>query len=237
MFDFAEQVVLITGAGGNLGQATARAFQQASARLVLVDRRLEKLEAVYPDLSQSEDVLFATADLTDAGAVEGMVFEAAQHFGRIDVVANIAGGFAMGPRVHETRLETWQMMLDLNAGSVYFMARAVVPHMLQQGSGRIINVAARAGLEGKAKMGAYVVSKSAVIRLTETMSAELKDKGILVNCILPGTIDTPQNREDMPNADFSKWVAPEALADVILFLASDAARAVTGAAVPVYGRS
>ena len=117
------------------------------------------------------------------------------------------------------------------------MSRAVIPHMLAQGYGKIVNVAARAALEGKAKMAPYVVSKSAVIRLTESMAAELRDAGINVNCILPGTIDTPQNRRDMPNADHSRWVPPGALADVILFLACDAARAIHGAAVPVYGRS
>ena len=114
---------------------------------------------------------------------------------------------------------------------------AVAPWLVQQGSGRIINVAARAALSGVPTLGAYCASKSAVIRLTETLAGELKDHGISVNCVLPGTIDTPQNRKDMPRADFSKWVAPRAIADAILFLASDAARAVTGAALPVYGRS
>jgi NAD(P)-dependent dehydrogenase (short-subunit alcohol dehydrogenase family) len=109
--------------------------------------------------------------------------------------------------------------------------------MLERGSGRIVHVAARAGLSGGANMAAYSASKSALIRLVESLSAELRHKGINVNCVLPGTLDTPQNRQEMPNADYSKWVPVEALADVIAFLASDAARAVTGAAIPVYGRS
>lgn len=117
------------------------------------------------------------------------------------------------------------------------MARAVIPHMLTQGSGRIVSVSARAAREGKAKMGPYCASKAAVITLTETLAAEHKHTGINSNCILPGTIDTPQNRADMPDADYSKWVPPEALADVVVFLASDAARCVTGAAIPVYGQS
>jgi NAD(P)-dependent dehydrogenase (short-subunit alcohol dehydrogenase family) len=126
-------------------------------------------------------------------------------------------------------------MLDLNAKSVINTARAVVPKMLAAGYGKIVNIGAIAGLRGGAKMGAYSASKGAVIRLTESMSAELRDKGINVNCILPSVIDTPQNRADMPSADPRRWVAPEALADVVLFLASDAARAIHGAAIPVSG--
>lgn len=237
MGTFTEQVILITGASGNLGEATTRAFHQAGAKLILFDRRREKLEATFADLFDADKIRYTAVDLTDDDAVKTAVNAAMQQFEHIDAVINIAGGFKMGPLVHETSLDTWDFMLNLNARSVFFMARAIVPHMLQQGYGKIVNVAARAGLEGKAKMGAYVVSKSAVIRLTETLSAELKDQGINVNCVLPGTIDTPPNREAMPAADFTKWVSPAALADVILFLASDAARAVTGAAIPVYGRS
>ena len=237
MFDFNDQVVMITGAAGNLGSATARAFAAAGANLVLVDRRMEYLEETFSDLAESEDHLFVAVDLTDAGAVEGMAYEVVQQFGQIDVLTNIAGGFRMGSPVHETSLETWEFMMDLNASSVLHTARAIVPHMLQREQGKVISTAARAGLKGKAHMGAYVASKSAVIRLTESMSAELKERGINVNCILPGTIDTPENREAMPDADHEKWVPPEAVADVILFLASDGARAIHGAAVPVYGRS
>jgi NAD(P)-dependent dehydrogenase (short-subunit alcohol dehydrogenase family) len=237
MFDFTDQVAIVTGAAGNLGEAVVRAFHAAGARLVLVNRNLERLEELFADLADSEKCLFAAVDLTDAGAVEGMVYEAVQHFGRVDVLANVAGGFKGGSPVHETPLETWDFMLNLNARTTFLASRAVIPHMLQQGRGKIVSVAARAGLQGRANVAAYVVSKSAVIRLTESMAAELKDKGINVNCVLPGTIDTPQNQRDMPNADFSKWVSPEEIASVILFLASDAARAVQGAAVPVYGRS
>jgi NAD(P)-dependent dehydrogenase (short-subunit alcohol dehydrogenase family) len=137
----------------------------------------------------------------------------------------------------ETPLKTWEFMMNLNARTVFLVCRAVLPHMMQQNQGRIVSIAARAALTGKAKMAPYVASKSAVIRLTESMAAEVKEQAINVNCILPGTIDTPRNREEMPDADFKKWVTPEALAEVILFLSSDAARAINGAAIPVYGRS
>lgn len=237
MADMHDNVVLITGAAGNLGRATAQAFWETGARLVLADRRMAALQEQFGEWAEEARCLLAEVDLLAETAVAHLIDSTLNHFGRIDVLVNVAGGFTMGPPLHKTETDTWEFMLNLNARSVFFMSRAVIPHMLDQGSGKIVNVAARAGLEGKAKMAPYVVSKSAVIRLTESMAAELKDAGITVNCILPGTIDTPQNRADMPKADFSKWVAPEALADVIVFLASDAARAVTGAAVPVYGRS
>jgi len=128
-------------------------------------------------------------------------------------------------------------MFKINLHTTLNACRAVTPELLRNGRGRIVNVAARAALTGVPTLGAYCASKSAVIRLTESLAGELKDHGITVNCVLPGTIDTPQNRKDMPQADFSKWVAPTAIADAILFLASDGARAVTGASLPVYGRS
>lgn len=237
MFDFADQVVMITGAAGNLGHATALAFRRGGARLALANRSYDRLEETFADLSTADDVLFLAGDLTDPGAVEGLARETIEAFGRIDVLVNVAGGFKMGTPVHETPLETWETMLDLNARTVIYTGRAVIPYMLQQHSGKIINIAARAALAGKANMGAYIASKSVVVRLTETMAAELASQGINVNCVLPGTIDTPQNRQAMPQANFSKWVAPEALADVICFLASPAARAIHGASVPVYGLS
>ncbi|MBK8986937.1 MAG: SDR family oxidoreductase [Chloroflexi bacterium] len=238
MFDFSDQIVVITGAAGNLGQAVARAFYAAGGKLALVDRRRENTEAVFgAALPEGDRVLYVTADLTDEQAVAAGVAEIMARYGRIHILVNAAGGFKMGTAVHQTPLQTWDFMLNLNARSVFLMSRGVIPHLLAQGGGKIVNVAARAGLEGKANMAAYTVAKSAVIRLTESMAAELKADNINVNCILPGTIDTPQNRADMPTANFSHWVSPDALADVILFLASDGARAVQGTAVAVYGRS
>ncbi len=148
---------------------------------------------------------------------------------------NTAGGFRAGSPVHETSLDTWEFMISLNAKTAFIASRAVVPQMILQRSGAIINIGARPGLKGVANAAAYGASKSAVIRLTESLSAELKRKGINVNCVLPGTIDTPENRNAMPDGKFERWVKPEAVADVILFLASDLARAIHGAAIPVYG--
>jgi NAD(P)-dependent dehydrogenase (short-subunit alcohol dehydrogenase family) len=235
-YDLRDKVVLITGAAGNLGAATAAAFRAAGARLVLVDLSMDRLQEAYPNLDDGEHQL-ATVNLSDAPAVEALIYEIVVQLGRIDVLVNIAGGYRGGAPVHETPLEDWDHLLDLNLLTAVNTCRAAVPHMLGQGAGKIVNVAARAGLEGTANAAAYNISKAAVIRLTESLAAELKERGINANCILPGTIDTPQNRRATPDADFSCWVPPEALADVILFLASDAARAIHGAAVPVYGLS
>ncbi len=237
MFDFSNKVALVTGAAGNLGRSVAQAFRQAGAKLALVDLLGDRLTEVFGAWRDAEDVVFIPTDLTDPDSVQVMAERTVARFGRVDILANIAGGFSMGPAVHETPVKDWDFMLDMNARTLFLASRAVIPTMLAQGGGRIVSVSARAAKEGKAKMGPYCVSKAAVITLTETLAAEHKNANINANCILPGTIDTPQNRADMPNADHSTWVPTADLANVILFLASDAARSVNGAAIPVYGRS
>jgi len=227
-------VAMITGAAGGLGRAVAAGFAAVGARLVLLDLQAKSLEAAFG--GGDEKRLLVAADLADGEAVKAAVAAAEARFGRIDALCNIAGGFHMGEPVHETSDDQWRRMIELNAGSVLRTARAVVPGMIARKSGKIVNVAAMGGLTGGATMAAYAASKSAVIRLTEAMALELRDQGINVNAVLPSTIDTPANRAAMPGADFNRWVPPAALADVILFLASDAARAINGAAIPVVGR-
>ncbi|HLD14570.1 MAG TPA: SDR family NAD(P)-dependent oxidoreductase [Burkholderiales bacterium] len=235
MGEFTGKVVVITGAVGNLGQACAQAFARVGAKRALVDRSSGRLAPVYP--ASAETLLIEGIDLAEAAHAAKAVAAVLARFGRVDVWVNTVGGFAGGKKVHEDGLDLWEHMQRINLLTTLNACRAVVPSMLKQGGGRIVNVGARAALTGVAGLGAYGASKSAVIYLTQTLAAELKDQGVNVNCVLPGTIDTPQNRRDMPQADFSKWVAPAAIADAILFLASGSARAVTGAALPVYGRS
>ncbi len=232
-----QRVVIVTGAAGNLGAAVAAAFAARGDRLALLDRDVGRLDETRRSLGLDAGTALLAVDLLSALSTADAAAEVVARLGRVDVLANIAGGFTMGPPLHETPDADWDLMMGLNARSVLNMCRAVVPHFLRQGGGRVVNVAARAALEGKARMGPYCASKAAVITLTEALAAEHRDHGITANCILPGTIDTPQNRASMPDADFSRWVPPAALADVIVFLASDAARAITGAAIPVYGRS
>jgi NAD(P)-dependent dehydrogenase (short-subunit alcohol dehydrogenase family) len=207
---------MITGAAGNLGRALAKAFADAGSAVVPVD---------------------LPTNLLDQAQVDAVVQKAIREFKRIDVLCNIAGGFRMGKPVHETADADWNFLMDLNARTVLHTARAVVPHMIAAGGGKIVNVGAFAAQKGAANMGPYIASKSAVIRLTESMAAELREKNINVNCVLPTIIDTPQNRADMPKADPRRWVAPADLAQVVVFLASDAARAIHGAAIPVTGLS
>ncbi len=230
MFGFAGKVVMITGAAGHLGRATAEAFRCVGAHLALVGRDRGHLEWAWPT---AEGALFLGADLTNEIETQDTVEEAMSHYGRIDILANIAGGFTIGGPIHETSVKIWDNMMNTNARSAFLMSRAVLPHMRSQGSGKIINVAARAAREGRENMGAYCVSKAAVITLTKVLATENKGMGINANCILPDIIDTAENRAAMPTADFSKWVTPVALADVILFLASDAARSLHGVALPV----
>ena len=231
---FENRTVMITGAAGHLGKAVAAAFAQRGARLVLVDRHAESLEAAFGADAASALV---PADLLDARQAQAALDTAVARFGRVDALCHVAGGFRMGEAVHETTDATWAFLFDVNARTLVNVARAVVPHMVKHGGGRIVAVGAHAALRGVAGMGAYCASKSALVRLVEAMSAELKEKHVNVNCVLPTIIDTPDNRAAMPDADPARWVAPQALAEAIAFLASDAARAVHGAALPVSGLS
>jgi NAD(P)-dependent dehydrogenase (short-subunit alcohol dehydrogenase family) len=236
MLSFRDRIVLVTGAAGNLGRAVAKAFLSTEAILALVDRAPDRLSGLFAEpVDTPRHLLAMGVDMSDADAVQAMVDRVIERFGRIDVLVNTVGGYRAGTPVHSTPLETWDFMLNLNARTAFIVSRAVVPAMQAQASGKIVHVASRAALKGSAKGAAYSASKSALIRLTESLAAELKRTGINVNCVVPGTIDTPSNRREMPKADHSRWVTPEAIADTILFLASDAARSIHGAAIPVYG--
>jgi NAD(P)-dependent dehydrogenase (short-subunit alcohol dehydrogenase family) len=233
--DFSGRTAVVTGAAGNLGQAVAAAFAARGANVVLIDLKEQSLAEVFG--AAGERRLFAPANLLDPAQAEAAAQRAAERFGRIDVLANLAGGFRMGEPVHATSAATLDFLLDLNVRTLMNMSHAVVPRMLAAGGGKVVNVGAFSAQKGAAMMGAYVAAKSAVIRLTETMAAELREKHINVNCVLPTIIDTPENRAAMPEADPARWVAPAELANVIVFLASDAARAIHGAALPVTGLS
>jgi NAD(P)-dependent dehydrogenase (short-subunit alcohol dehydrogenase family) len=226
--EFSNQTVVVTGASGNLGGAVARAFAARDANVVLVARHVDAMAGV-----RSERQLAVAADLAQQADAARVAAETIGRFGRIDVLCNIAGGFRMGAPVHETTDETWNLLLDLNVVTMLNMVRAIVPRMIARGGGRIVNVAANAALRGTAGMGAYCATKSAVIRLTESMAAELRERNVNVNCVLPTTLDTPENRAAMPKADPSRWVQLDDLAQTIVFLASPGARAIHGAALPV----
>jgi len=238
MFDFTGRVVLVAGAAGNLGEAVARAFDEAGARLVLLDRGSDRLTGLYPEWTRAgHHLLLSGVDAADEASVSAAVATALERLGRIDVLANTIGGWRGGVLTDEGALRTWDLLHNLNARTALILSRAVVPAMLEQGEGKIVHTAARAALAGSARSAAYSASKAAVVRLVEGLAAELGPKGINVNCVLPGTIDTPQNRAAMPKADHGRWVPPGAIAQVFLFLASEAAWPINGAAIPVYGQT
>ncbi len=227
------RAVLITGAFGALGAAVARTFASSGAQLILLDR------VAVPAWATQEfappHLLLGGVDLSQAAATAAAVREASRATGGLDVLVNIAGGFQWQP-LAEGALEVWDTMFAMNLKTAVNACSAALPFLGARGAGRIINIGAGAAARAAAGMGAYTASKAGVERLTESLAEELKERNITVNSVLPGTLDTARNRADMPGADFSRWVSPEAVADVIAFLASDAARAVSGAAIRVPGR-
>ena len=238
MSDFSDRVVVITGTTGNLGTAVARKFMVSGAKMGFLERSPDKFIEIFPEtVNALNQYLVQQVDVTNPDSMEEAANELLRKFGHIDILVNTVGGYRAGAPLHQTPLDTLDFMLNLNARSVFVSCQAFIPSMIENNYGKIVNVSARPGLIGVRNAAAYSASKSAVIRLTESMSSELKHKGINVNCVLPGTIDTPQNRQTSPDADFNRWVSPESIADVILFLASDVASAIHGAAIPVFGRS
>ena len=234
--DVLGKVAIITGSTGNLGQAVATGFRAAGAKTVLVGRSQEQLEATYPELASSADhYLVGDLDLTSDDSSRSLVTKSLERFGRIDVLVNTVGGFRGGKLSYEDDPDDWMLLFKLNVLTALLTSQAVVPQMLKQRSGAVINIGSPFGLAGASRFGGYGAAKAGVIRLTEAMAEEVKGSGIHVHCVLPTTMDTPQNREAMPKADFSKWVEPSAVADTILLLASDAARSLYGVVIPISG--
>ncbi|NJN96680.1 MAG: SDR family NAD(P)-dependent oxidoreductase [Anaerolineales bacterium] len=231
------KVTIISGASGGLGGTVSRAFYEAGATLVLLGSQLAGVQELAASLGSSERILPLAANLTDPAGGEEIVQATLARFGRVDILLNLAGGFSGGKPVSDSTDDDLNKMLDINLRTAYNLSRAAVKPMLAQKGGRIINVGSRDALHGRPKYSAYAISKAAVLRLTESMAAEVQDYGITVNAILPGTIDTEANRKNIPDADFSKWVKPAEIAATLLFLSGDGAAAINGAAIPLYGRS
>ena len=222
------KVVVVTGALGALGKVVASVAQARGARVAGVDHAHAQTPATPTRIE------LGGVDLSDAAQAKQAIDAVASHFGRLDALINIAGGFAF-ETVAEGDSKTWQRMYALNVATALNASRAALSHLASAGAGRIVNIGAMGALQAGAGMGAYAASKAGVHRLTEALAAEWKGK-ITVNAVLPSIIDTAANRTSMPTADFATWVRPQELAEVILFLASDAASAVTGALIPVSGR-
>jgi NAD(P)-dependent dehydrogenase (short-subunit alcohol dehydrogenase family) len=222
------KVVVVTGASGALGRVVTETALARGARVGSIDR------ASVQTAATENRIQLGGVDLSDAAQAKTAIDTVVAHFGKLDALINVAGGFAF-ETVAEGDTNTWQRLYAFNVLTALNASRAAIPYLAASPAGRIVNVGAMGALQAGAGMGPYAASKAGVHRLTEALASEWKGK-ITVNAVLPSTIDTPVNRASMPNADFEKWVTPQELAEVILFLASDAASAVTGALVPVSGR-
>jgi NAD(P)-dependent dehydrogenase (short-subunit alcohol dehydrogenase family) len=223
------KVALVTGANGGLGSFVTRGLLDAGATVIGLSRKIQQSEFNNPSFTA------LPAEISTANGAKSAVDSIVRRFGRLDIVAHTVGGFAGGKSIAETDDATFQRMFEINLTSTFHILRAVLPVMRKTDKGRIIAIGSRAALEPGAGVGAYSASKAAMVSLIRTVAQENKDVGITANVILPGTMDTPANRQSMPGADFSKWVQPATVASLIIWLAGDSAKDVNGAVIPVYG--
>lgn len=228
--DLQGRVIAVTGGFGALGRATGTTLLAKGANVALID-----VTQLVDSSANPACLMIGGTDMRTAGTAAAVFARVSAAFGRIDGLVNVAGGFSW-QKVDLDSLAVWDRMYDINLRTAVTAAAAVLPHLKAHGRGRIVNVGAIAAGTAAAGMGAYAAAKAGVARLTEALSEELKDHGINVNAVLPSILDTPANRVEMPDADHTRWVQPTDLAEVIAFLLSDAASAVTGALIPVKGR-
>jgi NAD(P)-dependent dehydrogenase (short-subunit alcohol dehydrogenase family) len=235
---FEGQVALVAGGTGGLGHAVSLAFLKEGARVVVTSQRQEEIDVLKTAAGANASHLEGfVVDVTDEAAVRQLVEKILSQHGRLDILVNTVGGYAGGTKLWELETKVFDQMLALNLRSGYALSRAAVRAMLKKGRGAIVNVAAKAAFDHAAGAAAYAASKSAAVAMLDSLAADLKGTGVRANTILPSIIDTPLNRKAMPTADFSKWPKPEDIARVILFLCSDDAKVIQGAAIPVYGDS
>jgi NAD(P)-dependent dehydrogenase (short-subunit alcohol dehydrogenase family) len=235
---FEGKVVLVAGGTGGLGHAVTLAFLEEGAKVVVTYRKQEEFEVLKSAAGANGSRLEGyTVDVTDEAAVRQLIEKILAKHRRLDAMVNAVGGYAGGTKLWELETKVFDQMLALNLRSGYALARAAVRAMLKEGHGAIVNVASKAAVDHAAGAAAYAASKSAAVALLDSLAADLKGSGVRVNTVLPSIIDTEANRQAMPKADFAKWPKPKEIARVILFLCSDDAKVIHGAAIPVYGDS
>jgi len=233
---FSGSLALIAGGTGGLGRAVSLAFLEEAADVVVTYRHEEEFSALKNDAGRySSKLTGQQADVTEEQAARQLIAAVLGKHGRLDILVNSVGAYAGGTKLWETEPKVFDAMLALNLRSGYTLSRAVVPAMLRQKAGSIINIASKAAIDHAAGAGAYAASKAAALALVDSLAEDLRGTGVRVNSVLPSIIDTEANRRAMPNADFSKWPKPEDIARVILFLCSHDAKLIHGAAIPVYG--
>ena len=237
--NFHDKIVLVTGGTGGLGREVTMAFLEAGATVVVTYRAAEEFAEVVSAAQKigAPSPVGVSVDVTDAGAVEKFIAETVARHGHLDILVNTVGGYAGGTNLWEVDPGKYDQMLQLNLKAGFVLARSVVPQMIKQNNGWIVNIASKAAFDHAAGAALYAASKAAALALMDSLAADVKPYNINVNSILPSIIDTAANRKAMPGADFAKWPKPEEIARVILFLCSEDARVIHGAAIPVYGRS
>jgi NAD(P)-dependent dehydrogenase (short-subunit alcohol dehydrogenase family) len=237
--NFHDKIVLVTGGTGGLGREVSMAFLEAGATIVVTYQVAEEFAAVVSAAQRigAAPPAGVRADVTDAQAVEKLIAEMVAKHGRLDILVNTVGGYAGGTNLWEVDAGTYDKMLQLNLKAGFVLARAVVPQMIKQNRGWIVNIASKAAFDHAAGGALYEASKAAALALFDSLAADVKSYNINVNSVVPSIIDTAANRKAMPGADFAKWPKPEEIARVILFLCSEEARVIHGAAIPVYGKS
>ena len=235
---FTETIVLVAGGTGGLGRAVSLAFLKEGANLIVTYRKDQEFSDLKSVAGANASRLAGrNVDVTDEAAVQQLMEEIGTKYGRLDVLVNTVGGYAGGTKFWELETKVLDQMLALNLRSGFVLSRAAVKTMLTQKKGTIVNVASKAALDHGGGLAAYAASKAAAVAMMDSLAADLKGSGVRVNSVLPSIIDTEPNRKAMPNADFTKWPKPEEIARVILFLCSDDASVIHGAAIPVYGNS
>ena len=229
--DLHGKVVVVTGGFGSLGAAVGRTLSAAGASVALLDR----VDSARAPADLTQAMALGEVDLGSSASSSMAMTRIAERFGRLDALVNVAGGFRW-EKVDGGSVETWDALYQTNLRTALNACQSALPHLLASGDGRIVNIGAGAATKAAVGMGAYAASKAGVARLTEALADELKDRGVTVNAVLPSIIDTIANRADMPTADFARWVKPEQIAELIAFMLSPGARAITGALIPISGR-
>jgi NAD(P)-dependent dehydrogenase (short-subunit alcohol dehydrogenase family) len=232
-YDFSGKVVLITGGTGALGRAVAQAFGTLNATTLvtyIIDEEREDVKAKIKTIAE-----LVKADITKEDQAKKLVLHVIKTYDRIDILVNVVGGYLGGKTVAELDETEWDKMMSMNLKSAFLISKHIIPLMVSAKHGKIVHISSRTGLKSDGYDSAYSASKSGLIRLVESISEEVKEHNINVNCILPSTIDTEANRKAMPNSDFSKWVKTGDLANLVLFLCSEEAKVINGAAIPAYG--
>lgn len=236
--NFTDRIVIITGGTGALGAAVTQTFLQHGARVVTTYHSPNSFAELQAALGEERERLSGVStDVNKEASLQALVEHVVKQFGRIDALVNLVGGYMGGINVIDTTEAQWERMLALNLKSTFLSCKVVLPHMLKQNYGRIINTSSRGAVEAGPGAAAYAVSKAGVLTFTQCLAQEVKSNGVTANVVLPGLIDTPQNRQNIPGADYSTWVPPASIAHLMLYLASEEAGAINGAAVPIYGKS